>query len=327
MDILINDQKIQYQLEGEESLGEILTDLERWITGNRNFIQKLAVNRLPVLPEQLDQLQQKVSKVHTVEIHTQHLLHLAAESLETLQDYLHYLNERLLKGQSVIENHDRILEGLDMAQETLDRSLHLLGVHPAVVFEGETGEEKSLEDLLGEMERLREELTRRYIAEGDADNLRNVLSAIEDLFPKILQWALLKENLKANQEYDRDFLTQALQDLLQASLRRTRIFEEIGEYLQVGRDQLAFGRLASLLEFFHEMVTVLTLAQAGFQPDDGDIPALLTEIKGILEEVEQSMKNADMVSVGDLLEYDLRERYVTMLKSVETMVSVGKNKS
>lgn len=327
MDILINDQKIQYELEGEEHLGEILTGLERWIAGNRNFIQKLAVDRQPVLPEQLDQLQQRVSKVQTVEIHTQHLLYLAAESLETLQDYMHYLDERLLRGKTVIENHDRILEGLDMAVETLNRSLHLMGVHAAVVFKRGTGEQKSLEDFLGELQKLRKELTRRYIGEQDAEELRNVLVATSDLFPKLVQWALLKENLKEGQEYDRDFLSEALRDLHRAAMGRTGIFEEIGEHLQVGRDQPAFGRLASLLEFFHELVTVLSLAQTEFQRDDETIPSLLTEIKGILEEVEQAMKDADMVSVGDLLEYDLQDRYCTMLQYMETLGILEENKS
>lgn len=322
MDILVNDRKIQYELEGEESLSEVLAGLERWIAGNRAVIKSLTVDRAPVSPDRLDQLGQVVSKVGTVEIYTQSSLQLAADSLETLQDYIRYLNQQLLQGD-VIESHDRILEGLDMTAETLDRSLRLLAVNPAVVYSGNTGGEGSgelsLEDMLAELQAQRAELARRYVTEQDAGVLGDTLAGIRALFPRVLGWALLKENLAAGEKYDRTFLPEALKDLHRAAQRRVNAFEEIGEHLQVGRDREAFQRLSVFLEFFHELVTLLSLVQAGLKPGAGDLPALLGEIKGVLEEVEHSMNNADMVSVGDLVEYELGERYLEILQVLKTM--------
>lgn len=321
MEILINDRKIQYQLEGEESLGEVLAGLERWIAENRNVIMSLTVDRAPVAPERLDSLGQRISKVGTVEIRTQSCTQLASESLEALQEYLQYL-DLLLRGD-VVENHDAVLEGLDMTVEALDRSLGMLGVNPAVVYAGGPEGESSLEQALGELRRHREELTRRYITGGDAGELRRILDRLRPMFSRVLGWALLKENLSGGGEPDRAFLGAALKDLYLAAQGRAGVFEEIGEHLQVGRDQQAFQRLASFLEFFHELLILVSRASAALQPGSEDMRALLGEIRGVLKEVEQAMERGDLVCVGDLLEYELRERYLHLLEVLESLRSMA----
>jgi hypothetical protein len=326
MDILINGEKIQYQLEGEENLTQVIHGVESWLAGNRRIISSLSVDSRQIAMDQMKELDRHISSVARVEIHTEPAVQLAASSLETVEQYVRYLSEELLSGDPVA-NHDQILEGLGMISEALEKSLQVLGVNACVVLEDTEAygsadrPSVSMQELMDELKREIQALNERYITDQAAGRIRSLLHRLTFIMPKVLRWAVLRETIASGEVPDRKFLSTALRDLAGAARSRSLLFEEIGENLQVGRDLEAFNALTSLLSFLDELVSLLSIFVPVLKPEtcESGLQGKFDHIKKILARVEGAMLSSDLVTVGDLLEYELSAGYGRVVDCLEEL--------
>ncbi|HEO66394.1 MAG TPA: hypothetical protein ENI73_11080, partial [Spirochaetes bacterium] len=96
MDIVIEGNKLDFELEKENNVLEVVESIEGWLSQKYEVIDELTIDGNSVLPSEKDKLEGTlVSETDVVEIKTLNHLEYAIHSLLELQDYLNRFVDRL----------------------------------------------------------------------------------------------------------------------------------------------------------------------------------------------------------------------------------------
>jgi hypothetical protein len=311
MEIIINDEKVEYTIENEQSLGDVLTSLEGWIAENGGVIDSVSVDETEIIVgQQTDQLNKNISSVGRLSLHTASRFDHAIGAIATVSEYIDRIVGTYLKSRD-IDDYELILEGINLIYEAIACSLNTLHVRPMVVI-NDRG--KSLAEILLEVSSLIELFEKQYVDGEGRKELSDVLTELQQLLPKMVNWALLK-----NSFYDSEvkglevsFLKTALVDLENIAVKTIEKFERIGENLQVGRDSEALSDLLFVTEIMDEIIFVLQFFMTAYSMDstvlsksDLSMDELFEKFSAGLKEIENSFRSEDLITVGDMLEYEI----------------------
>jgi hypothetical protein len=108
--------------------------------------------------------------------------------------------------------------------------------------------------------------------------------------------------------------------ILSESQLITTFIKDVPLLLQEGKDQDAINLISKIM-FFSEILNIV-LAKLKVQAEEQTkINALNKELLEYFEAVYQSMKNQDVVTVSDLMEYEIFERYNTLIQILRQSLS------
>ncbi len=133
MEILINDEKIDFELEKEENLGEIMSSLEEWILKTGNVIDHISVDdRVIPIDSSSNEYKNKISLIKELKITVSNHVELAMDTFVTVGEYI---NKMLgdYTGPDNIKHYDSLLEGLNLVYTGIIDSLRILKIRPMVV--------------------------------------------------------------------------------------------------------------------------------------------------------------------------------------------------
>jgi hypothetical protein len=137
-----------------------------------------------------------------------------------------------------------------------------------------------------------------------------------------MHWAILKNSLDDGivNGLEVSFLKTALGDLEIICGRTLGVFEKIGENLQVGRDGEALGDLFYITELMDEIIYVLQFFMSAYSMDnsvfsqsDIGIEELFSKVSTALKGVEEAFRGEDLITVGDMLEYEIKPLFESMI--------------
>ncbi|MCL2180111.1 MAG: hypothetical protein FWB83_03200 [Treponema sp.] len=87
MEIKVNGQPLDFTLEKEETVGEVLAGIEVWLTGSGNRITEISIDGKIVTSSMVeDVFPMKINTINCLDIHTDIIANLAAASLTNLLD-------------------------------------------------------------------------------------------------------------------------------------------------------------------------------------------------------------------------------------------------
>jgi len=322
MEILINDEKLDYTLEDERSLGDVLQSVEHWVLTHGDVIHSVSADKKNIpLDYTSDDLGKDISSIITLKVQTLSRTELAFDTIKTIGAYIVKMVDEYLDARK-IENHDLILEGLNLIYEGTKSSLRILNVRDLVVV-NDTG--RNIREILTELKKSISVYEKQYFDEEGLVLLSNLLKDLLHSLPKIVNWSLLKNSFSFNKKESLDvsFLKTALRDLACVSSKSLQKFEKIGENLQIGKDIYALNDLYSITEVFDEILWVLSLSLSNYEKETSGVRISGNSIedvfKGItrrLKELEDAFKNGDMVSVGDLIEYEIGPLFADLVEFI-----------
>jgi hypothetical protein len=319
MEIIINDEKVDYTIENEKNLGDVLNSLEGWITENGGVLQTVSVDDTEIaVGQQTEQLNKSITSINRLKLQTSSRFDHALGAIATVSAYIDRVVGEYLKSKHV-DDYELILEGVNLISEGISCSLDSLHVRPMVVI-NDRG--KSMGEILRDLKNLIELYEKQYIDGDRRHNLKAVLTEIQQLLPKTVNWAILKNSL-----YDSEvkglqvsFLKTALADLESISIKTIDTFERIGEYLQVGRDAEALQDLLIVTELMDEIIFVLQFFMTAYSMDktvlsksDLNVEDLFAKFSTGLQEIEDSFRSDDLITVGDMLEYEIQPLFGEMI--------------
>lgn len=289
MKILVNDEAIDFTLQGEKTLGEILPPLREWL-GNSDF----AISGLAVDEESIDLEDQ------------QRWQELSLENIDTLS----------VTAKSVVQEQ---LEGVETAMEFLVLLRRIINA----------GDQERLAEALTEYNYLREALpsflSSRY-EEGVQmrdyfDELLDRTGAITGTLPpegeprrELLRGAdslisLLEARAREIVQPSEEFLSVA-----RAVAGSLESLEEVPVLLQTGEGADAMRRLAGFTGLVERLVRLYPLWAAENNGKQADFE----ELNKILAELIQALGDEDSVLVGDLVEYEVVPKVEAFLESTGT---------
>lgn len=320
MKIIINEERLEFQLEKERNLGDILKSLEGWILENGNVIQRLYVNnRIVPVDYGSGEFKKDVSKIREIKIITSTHFELALDTIETVGEYIIDLLTRCNEPLLTIEENDSVLEGLQLIYEGILDSLRVFRLKNFLILNEYAG---SLKDVLLEIKSFIGVYKRRYIDSEGSTRLKSLLRDLVKLIPKALAWiyatnpSLFKDS---EREEKSRFLTIVTQDLSTLSRSSFQKFELIGKNLQIGNDAVAMNDLYFITELLDQMIVIIRLLQYEYKVDvqslevsQKTVHEIFHEISQRLKQVEEAFKDGDMISIGDIIEYELRPLFADL---------------
>ncbi len=323
MDILINGIKLDYALEHERNLAEVLKSLEGWLLGRGGIINSVSVDRMAVpLDFRLEAFQKDVSSVHEVRIVALSRIELALGTMATVGEYIQKVMEEYLRSYCIIY-HEAILEGLFLIHDGIDSALQTLKVNDLVVL-NDRG--RNMRELLMELESMRVVFTKRYIEKEDAERITALLKELCGFLQKAAVWGMMKHSdlFKDSNNMGASFNRVVLNDsgvLLRQSLGWC---QSIAGSLQIGKDRAAFRDLSRLTEVLEEVLGVLQWffndkRVEGISADEAQqsLMGLCRELSYRLKKIEDSFIINDMVSVSDVIEYEMMHLVQELINLIE----------
>jgi hypothetical protein len=179
-----------------------------------------------------------------------------------------------------------------------------------------------MRELRSELKRLIDLYEKQYVDGDGRIELSNVLTEIGMLLPKVMNWAILRNSLddRVGKGLDASFLKTALEDLKIICSRTLSTFEKIGENLQVGKDGEALSDLFYVTELMDEIVYVLQFFMVAYSMDsailsqsDLGMEELFSKVSAALKGVEEAFLSEDLITVGDILEYEIKPLFESMI--------------
>jgi hypothetical protein len=324
MRITINDQRIDFDLEEEKVLGDVLENLERLARSNGSVIESISLDdrAIPLdeeSPDFKESLALRLDDVGELRVATLPRPTLAIRSVGTLSEYCVALLGRCLElacdGADLPGLSDGLLEGAALLRDGFQSTLDFLGVGARMV--AHNG--KNLADAVERLIRFTAVYERRYIDGSGIESLRAIVGELEGFLPKMLKWAIVKGRVRG--DLLEPSTSEILDDLGALAENSLPQLERIGKDLHVGEDRRALENVAALVELLDEIVTLFRITEISA----GEAPALFHEIRSALREMEDALVNGDMVTLADSLEYAMKprfERLIEILKKAHFSVDI-----
>ena len=291
MEIRINNEKVDYHLEQEVILGEVIDGLSEWLHSAGFTITEVERNSLTLpLAESSSWRDETLDTIERIDVTAMHPLDLLLNKLNTLIDYLEML-------QSSADNpavFTDLLKGVDDVAAMLDETL-------------DTGQRMESDHSEG----------RRFLSiaaeANQEEGAKNLL-----LYVRNLQTALqsrLRELVDPAGELERNILQVegSVEDL-----------SEISVLLQTGKDVEAMSRVVRFTDLYQKLIRLcIVLAETGKKDiqkiviDGIDFAEFTKKMNALMRELADAMESGDTVLVGDLLEYEIAEKMVQLTGTLQ----------
>ena len=288
MKILVNGEPLDFALEHEQSLGEVIDGLQRWLTDGAFTLTSLVVNgtTYPIHNRSAwDEM--RLDDVETVSVEA--LRHDQADqtAILALEDYLAMLH-------SALEASDDAAI-VDLANELPHVTDRLVRFFPSLVDENGTCTVLQSEALVNGEAPL----------DQDRQRLMREVSQLRGLL------------MSRAREYAHPVREMAL-TLGQLSAASSEL-EQVPVQLQTGKGAEAMKSVVTLTELLSRVYRLAPLVSGAKDSgglDVGRITEFTRETSEVLSELQQAFEINDTVLVGDLLEYELAPRMRSVAKLV-----------
>jgi len=295
LNIQLNDQPLDVTIGEAETLGQIVRDLESWLSGSDLVLCSVRHEdrELLSLPEeQWSAIPQ--GRIDTLRVTARPARELAVLNLQTVSEYLELL---ALPLQGLAEGAGRAGQSGDAPPPAL--SDELLEGLPAMA----QSLSRQFPESLPALQAL-EALLRRPATAGPAAG--QALSLIERLRERVrLRLAELADPQEA-----RRVLARCLE----------RCVADIGELpilLQTGRNRQAMEVVLRFSELLQDLLRVVGRHPGDARIDGKPLPEFYRELNAVLGELIEAFQARDSVLIGDLMEYEVAPRLQSLRSLLE----------
>ena len=319
MDIIINNEKIDFELENEKNIYEIVRAISEFAIKSKpqQFISSVFIDDREYSYNEDSVLKTiEINKVNKLEINTSDIYGITLLSISQIEKFL-YLLADIIEGTVWDENYSKIFESMDWMREGIKQIVSIFGyekntlVHEKVSF---LDSFEKLKDILTSLSQenypLDDENKKSALELKDSiiDNLNNIKSQlknvavqpdnqtilasindliadIDDIIPRLSNVPML---FQTGDDHETMEIIKTLANILEKSISLFVIFKES---FKLYLDKFTVKEV-SFEEFFH----------------------VLTDH---LKELMSAIENKDSVMIGDLLEYE----FVPNIEEIKNIVT------
>ena len=296
MQIRINDEQIDFTLEQEQALGEVVDGIQDWLSSNGFAITALRIDDTDIsFASRLEWQDDAVEEITLLDITADHPTDLAYDKIAAAVQYLQLIVEDSDPHSAVVAD---LLKGADDVAEMIDDVLpsqQIGSSTPGIHF--------------------RDLATRTGIPTDapDSSEFARFLVYISELI--VVLSSRMHEIANPAAEI------RAIVPVLRDSLGD---IGNIAVLLQTGKDAEAMAQLIKLIEILQKLMRVVqflnehALLDLGIIEIDGSrISDFAISLNGFLRELSDAMEAGDSVLIGDLLEYEIEPKLSGFLSSLE----------
>lgn len=283
MEIGINGETIDFALEKETLIGEVISALKKWAHEQNSCISALFLDKKEIYLHQEETWQSiPLDEVDRIDIQLISGEEQIIQDLEVLSNYFS-LYERALKAK----NKEMLMELAGEYPFVKDNASELLLINPFL-------------------------LERHLFHPMEESGLLD--GAPQDSFIPLLleEWASFRVMIKGR-------ILELADPWKEGSRVATSLLQMKDELTQVpllfqqGKDSEALDRIIILAELLSKFYRVLSTKQKELENHER-LREFSHSLKEILAELSQALENQDTILMGDLVEYEILERLDTMVE-------------
>jgi molybdopterin converting factor small subunit len=280
MNITINSETIDYTLEHESTLGDVVLELEKWLGEGGMQIRSIQTDGAALDLATKDSWNlRSVQDVQSVDVIAVTPMEFAAEKLQSLFQYFSTLRDATDDDASFVS--ELLLEREGVAALLADS----LSSELARTFLIATQNQDGIAD---------------WQSGGAAivTFARDITPVLEDRWQEIMS---PQENLTV--------MTPALRNAIEG-------LGDVSAFLQSGNDSQAMEHVLTFLELAQKLMRILSVIRerkiADFDTleiDSVPLAQCQNELNGLLTELSAAIADGDTITIGDLLEYEIGPRF------------------
>ncbi len=313
MELQINSQPIQFEIEHERTVAEVMASVANWAK-ERSLIfteawiddKNYPVDDIPDIT--LD----RVSTINCVlQSNADIILSTMQEAMEYCAKIIAFIDETSGSGNHDASMISELRSGIEWVKEVMEKVRSLLGIDPAEL----KYRDSSAAQIMGALG----ELTAKLAATGDAAALEKVLGESAPLFESVQvifrQMALsieMRDMILASIESP-DVLYRSLMEITEVLPEQLKLLETIAISYQSGKDNLGSQHIQVFVDFIYkylrtcyQVVPVFGIKAAEVVIDGISLEEKNQSINSLLGEILNALETNDIISLADILEYEMR---------------------
>ena len=268
MQIFVDNKELDFQLEKEKTLKEVIDALNSWLSSENYFITGLTVDSRETDPENSDILKSlKVENISDIKLTTANFLELKLSQLDAVQQYFILVINNIDAGSP---------ESLIKVLDDYKNIKPLLKINIDKIYENSKG-----------------------FIESILENKSDIESSFNDI-------RVFSENIIIVAETRKNEIISPETELVKLKEQFMKTSEDAGNVsilLQTGKDKEAMNTVIEFVEFlrkFSRILSILDIKKTVPLKKDS-----IQEFNSMLSELCSAIENSDSVLTGDLLEYEI----------------------
>jgi hypothetical protein len=298
--ILLNKKQLDFTLENEKYLGEVINGIEQWLKDSNLIITSLAIGERELLEEEKEEWKDiPLTDIESVSITVKpsREIHLTA-----MENICHFLS--MLK-KAIAETDKKLFSELLTGYPYMVESLKLIfSAHPDTIT-------PSIQSFTALFTGLKEDQFLSWSPE-QKEKVLDILSTIHTYTD-----ALILES--------RDPL-EALHKTGEQLKTSIKEISEVSILLQTGKDKKAMDVCITFSTVFQNFVRIFLqvknrniMSFNGINIAGTTLEAYYNELNGFLRELSEAFTINDSVLIGDLLEYEIAPRLEELIHFIEIL--------
>lgn len=287
MDIIINEEPLDFTLEQESTLGEVMLEIEKWLGQAHLRIRSVTVDGSSIdLVDRTGWDARNIDRIGVLEVTALSPVEFRVEKLESLHAYLSALAETTAPDGRLISE---LLDDRDAVAEFLTGA-----VSP-----------EAAERFLSAAERFDS-------GDAEADGRGALSTFAADMVPIVeARWREIVEP------------EHTLRRIAPGVHAAVEGLSEVSAHLQNGQDSRAMAQVMTFLEMAQTIMRLLHIMRERgmidpyrLQINGVDLAQHQSEVVGLLDELSGAIGDGDTITIADLLEYEIGPRFEDMLNSI-----------
>ncbi len=326
MNIIINKEKINYNLEGNENCGSIINDLREWLLQKKHIMLKIIVNDEEYNSQKHDNLTLEASK--KIEIDTEHIEILTLNSLSELKNYAERVEDNINKisaypskfdDNKIVELFIQMKDGYSWCIKATDNISRVLqiSVDNIEFFNNFNALKTQLNSIEAVFDSI---LIRDYITNGTIEKINLLLcKVITVLFSELkAKKTLLSFEEILDKATDLEKKLLPLKEELIGISEKLQIGESV-EAMNLLKDKFSF--LESITQFYHQTQCSVGMDFSAINISGKPLQESLDNYLKLLKELLDAFETRDYVMLADLIEYELTEFINIFSESIKQIES------
>lgn len=281
MKLIINDQNIDFTVENEKNLSEIISHVGKWLYNQNFVINTIEADTVAVTQENIHSYT-SLDSINELVITTGSLIDVKVQNLTVTLDFFTNLAVAI-----DTENFDYLISIAGEYQQILD-------ILPLVLCINKNTEDNHISTHLKSLLHKHNDFT-LPLSSGDKSYVIKELNNI---------CVLLRDRLNEFQNPDEE-----AQKTIKSLQTIQEDLENVSVLLQSGEKESAMKTIVRFTELFQKLLRIFELMpRENITIEGEDIESFANELNQILNELVEGFLASDSVLIGDLLEYEISPR-------------------
>ncbi len=326
MEIQINNYPVEIELEDEKTIKDVVDSISQWANSRALIFIGIDIDGNYFGLEEIPDL--SIEGVSVLNCLVQSRADIVYETLNEAIIYcdkvIDYMVEIKQQGADADELED-LVSGMDWLQEVFSTVSHLLNMDMSEI----NFRDKNVDyyvNLLIEMKRT----INLFLAENQENGVPQLDDALFHNLKEIYAIFMVSEEMKrlVTESIDSpDTLIVSLKDIRTVLPEQIKNLEEAAVAYQTGKDDEAAEKLFQFIDFMfdftrtcYQVAPVFNIDLREIVIDEVSLDDKNRELQSLLHDTLEVMENNDMISLADILEYEIMESINNIDKYIEVLL-------